>query len=188
MELFLEMSTPGSSSLLLKIKTTNNETEYDRALCIICQNQEDTSHLSTGVIGIQSMKRAAETKQDNICKIIKTHHNDTENSETNPNNIFYYHNTNKCFKSYIQIPKTAQKFESDQPQIDITEPSQKTLRKSITPCELPSSERNPKDFACTICGCVKHKGIKTKEILCMKEYSIKFIEAVKFNQDSVLLE
>ena len=179
------MSTSGPSSHFLKIKATLDEEIYNKALCIICQNPEDTERLYTGVAGRQSVKRAAESKQDHVNKRIKKHHSDTEHSEINQNNVFYYHNTNKCFKSYIQIPKAVKNLEPAQPQNNSTEPPKKSLRKSITPCEPPSSKKNPNDFACTKCGFVKHKGVRAKEKLCEKERTIKFIKAVKFNQDTV---
>lgn len=176
------MSSPGPSSLSLK--RVIKEEPYNRALCIFCQTDDQCCHVTTGVKGCASIKRAAEERNDYVHKRLKTYHN-TSDSE-----VFYYHNTYPCFKKYIlgsDADYKSPKYESV-PEDETEEPVgklRKSDRNATTPVEPPSSGKNPDDMICTKCGHVKHKGVKMKAKLSETNRTLLFIKAVKHNQDMV---
>ena len=107
------MDTPGTSRQLPKAATLVDlgEKEYNPALCVICQDPKDSTPLTSGDKGRESVKRAAELREDNVYKRIKTYH-----SGTNESHIFKYHNTTRCFKKYVHASylKSAVQTKSDQ--------------------------------------------------------------------------
>ena len=73
------MDTPVTSRQLPKAATLVDlgEKEYNPYLCVICQDPKDSTPLTTGDKGRESVKRAAELREDNVYKRIKTYHSGT---------------------------------------------------------------------------------------------------------------
>ena len=161
---------PIPSSLKLISPETESDT-FSPQLCIICQ-KDDKLHLTSGPTGRGKIKRAAEIREDTVSKRIKLLMND---SDSNKSDIFSYHSTNQCYKTYTlqktlnAIQKDKQKHMVLEPEVDEASTSSgvtKTMRKNVAPCAPPSCNKDPETLPCIICGNVRHKGMREKYRIC----------------------
>ena len=120
--------------------------------CIICQQPGDKVSKLTqpNQAGQDSMKRAASIRKDVVSKRLKG-----AEEEGTP---YVYYNTNKCFKWYthrqkLEALEQAEVVGQDEMEVTETESIKPMLRRSsVTPREAVSSEKDPKELKCVVCG------------------------------------
>lgn len=169
--------------------TTGALTEFDHMKCIICQQPGDKSTKLTQPkkAGQDSMKRAASIRKDVVSKRLRG-----AEEEGTP---YVYHNTNKCFKWYTHRQKLEAIEQSKvvgQNEMEVTEnESVKPMlrRSSVTPREAASSEKDPKELKCVVCGSdrvqVNRVSLRNKYRISERTAAENFLIATKHLKDEV---
>ena len=150
-----ESSSQESSPLCASVGVllaTGTSTEFDAMKCIICQEPGDktTKLTQPKKAGQDSMKRAASIRNDDVSKRLKV----AEEKGT----LYVYHNTNECFKWYTHRQKLkaleeAKPVGQDEMEVSETDDIKPMLCCcSITPREAASSDKDPKQVKCVVCG------------------------------------
>ena len=174
--------------------TSDNKCHVDPIKCIICQEDRKGKPPISLPVGRESLKRAANVKNDVVFKRMKI-------MEQMGVVEFVYHNTNECYKNYThhksieaaakrhacqlsgvpELEKTTEKVEMQKQAMP--------LRSSCTPRAPPSSEKDPRDLRCTVCGSeslrVKGTRIYDKCRISTFERAQMFLDATHFFKDEV---
>ena len=171
------------------VQLTGSSTEFDPTKCIICQQPGDKTTKLTQPkdIGKNSMKRAASIRKDVVSKRLKQ-----AEEEGTP---YVYHNTNKCFKWYthkqkLEAIKDNEDEASHEVEVSVTESQLPMLRRSSSiPREAASSERDPKQMKCVVCGSdrvqVNRVSLRDKFRICERFTAENFLIASKHLKDEV---
>lgn len=177
------------------INETSND--FNPELCIICQTPDiknkkgkakSVSHPTQ--VGINSLKRAAEYKDDDVKKRLKIL--ETEGKS------FVYHNTNECFKKYVLGNKLKSTYTDTNvevaetpPDIPVSKTEPMLRRSSITPRDQPSNDKSLNEKKCVICGKARtwskrsSSYVREKYRLSTGDRGKKIIDAVRFLKDEV---
>lgn len=181
-----DSTTPGGINLCLT-KSTPSPVHPER--CIICQKKNKKSEtLHGGTIGRKRVRDAAEQKNDDVHKRLRTLGSDFE---------FKYHNSYACYKKYTDIRNLSTTSEEqstsldEEPAISDSFSNKPFTRSSTVPRPGPSPPVKSLYTKCVICACervwLKKKGVREREKfrLCKNGSAQKFLDAMNYHKDDV---
>lgn len=165
--------------------TQSTSSAIDITKCIICQRRNKDEKVTTSEGGRTNVINAAEIRQDEVLKRLR--------SIIDPLVDFVYHCNNACYKNYT-LKKSLLKLQREKSEainngdeeVTVNEPHLKKLRSDTIPRSDSVCPKNISyDVACVVCGHKKHAGVREKYRICESKRALIFLEAAMYFQDEV---